>query len=69
MSAQSGVSVMLSLFLATPSLIKLAAVRGTKCASVVQLMHIRSAPSTDRMNKQFDNGHVGVCYRVGSSTG
>ena len=40
MSAQSGVSVILSLFLATPSLIKLAAVRGTKCASVVQLIHV-----------------------------
>lgn len=35
--AQSGESVMLSLFFATPSLMRLAAVKGTKCASVVQL--------------------------------
>lgn len=37
MRAQSGVSVMSSAFLATPSLIRFAAVRGTNCASVVQL--------------------------------
>lgn len=37
-SAQSGVRVMSSLFLATPSLMRLAAVRGTKYASVVQLL-------------------------------
>lgn len=43
MSAQSGVSVMSSLFLATPSLIRLAAVNGTKCASVVQLQIKRIA--------------------------
>lgn len=38
--AQSGVSVMSPAFLATPSLIRFAAVRGTKCASVVQLVRI-----------------------------
>lgn len=37
MRAQSGVNVMSSLFLETPSLIRFAAVRGTKGASVVQL--------------------------------
>lgn len=35
--AQSGERVMLSLFLATPSLMRLAAVKGTNDASVVQL--------------------------------
>ncbi len=35
--AQSGVSVMSSLFLETPSLIRFAAVKGTKGASMVQL--------------------------------
>lgn len=38
MRAQSGVSAISSLFFATPSMIRFAAVRGTKCESVVQLV-------------------------------
>lgn len=55
MSAQSGERVMSSLFFATPRRIRLAAVKGTKCASVVQLRY-----QTEKQQGQYEvaNGNV-----------